>query len=145
MAGTGPDRQSVPANEVVNESSTEPKLDTVSSLIRLMLQQQEAQAESAARRAREEARIRESAARRAREEARIREEESMQRKALLLKLAQILDGKESTASPIISTEKTSYIGVVPAKDLRSEVKLDAEDAMGEAQSIKGMSTVERTP
>ena len=98
MAGTGPDRQSVPANEVVNEASTEPKSDTVSSLIRLMIQQQEAQAESAARRAREEARI--------------REEESMQRRTLLLKLAQILDGKESTASPTISTEKTSYIGVV---------------------------------
>ena len=108
MAGTGLDRQSVPANEVVNEASTESKRTgetsatsmraTMSSMMELLIQQQEEQAAQTRKLLLQQ-----------------QEFQSAQTRALLRKMAQILDGKESTASPNISTEKTSYIGVVVQK------------------------------
>ena len=125
-AGTGPDRQSVPADEVVNESDAESMKKAMSSMLALLIHQQEVQAKRAEERALAEARRAEERAAEAEERARERAAEAEETRAILLKMAQILGGKESTVSPIANTAKTSYIGVVPAKDLRSEMKTDAE-------------------
>ena len=73
MAGTGPDGQSVPANEAVNEfnefnpMSTQ---ETMSSTLALLIHQQEIQAKRAERRAAEEAKRAAGEAKRRAEELR---------------------------------------------------------------------------
>ena len=101
-AGTGPDRQSVPADEVVNESDAESMKEAMSSMLALLIHQQEVRAKRAEERALAEAR-------RAEERARERAAEAEETRAILLKMAQILGGKESTVSPTANTAKTSYI------------------------------------
>ena len=101
-AGTGPDRQSVPADEVVSESNTESMKEAMSSMLALLIHQQEVRAK----------RAEEAEARRAEERARERAAEAEETRAIMLKMAQILGGKESTVSPIANTAKTSYIYIL---------------------------------
>ena len=108
-AGTGPDRQSVPADEVVSESNTESMKEAMASMLALLIHQQEVQAKRAEERALAEAKRAEERALAEAKRAEERAAEAEETKAILLKMAQILGGKESTVSPTAITAKTSYI------------------------------------
>ena len=80
----------------------------MSSMLELLIHQQEVRAKT-------EAMIAEQ---RAEMEARLAEQravEAEQTRAILMKMARILSGNESTESPMVNMEKTSYIGVETKK------------------------------
>ena len=111
MAETGPDGQSVPANEVVTESNPMLMRETMTSMLELLIHQQEVRAKAEARIAEQRAEVEARMAEQRAEEARMRAAEAEQTRMILYKMAQVLSGNESTESPMVNMEKTSYIGV----------------------------------
>ena len=100
MAETGPDGQSVPANEVVTESNPMLMRETMTSMLELLIHQQEVRAKAEARIAEQRAEVEARMSEQRAEEARMRAAEAEQTRMILYKMAQVLSGNESTESPM---------------------------------------------